>query len=1200
MITMVRIAATRNAWDYLNKNTIKDDAAQNDSKVSAYYVKGGNPPGTWMGSGLANLNLEDGRRVDGVQLERLFGEGKHPLDPMYQLGKPFAVQQRLAERIRARLDELPTDIDEAEREVLHEQIIAQEGGRPTASSVSGFEFVFNPPKSVSAWWALADPAMKEQIRDAHHAALKHTLDVFERDVAKTRIGTDGVVQVETQGVVAAAFDHWETREGDPQLHTHLLISNRVQGPDGKWRTLDSRHALSPSVVTLSTRYDAALRDELSMRFGVQWVEQTAQRDRAGYEQWLIQEHRRDTAESQATYALDSGVERPNHKWEIAGVPMELLDAFSTRAAQVRASKDGLIAQYVEKHGRQPSMATILKMRAASALRTRQAKKLRSLKQLTRSWRATGKSVVGDTFKWADEITLTGQSNLKDVGKWSFRADDLKAEHIEAVIEQTLADLARTRSTWTRWNAEATVVRVMENFTFRSFEDRDLAISAITDGVLQSAIPLTPKTDLTVPWQFQAPDGSSRFHPESVTLYTTQVVWEAEEALLAASRTVTDLTVDGYLVDLAINHPGEGKPALGIDQAEAVRQITSSGLAVDALVGPAGAGKTTTLRAVRSAWEAQYGAGTVRGLAPTARAAEELADALEIPTENTAKWVHETTKKDLHTADFHMRAGDLIIIDEASIGGTLALEEISAQASKAGAKILLVGDWAQLAAVDAGGAFGMIVRDRGDDITELSQLWRFTADWEKAATVQLRLGRASILDTYVEHDRVSWGYTEALIQEAIDAWKADETSGLEALLVAPTNELATQLNDVARQWRVNQGLVDATHTTQIQTGVASVGDRIVTRHNDRTLMTDGGKWVRNNDEWRVVAIEDGGSIVAVTEAGDHILLPGHYVREYVQLAYACTSHRAQGRTVDSSHAIVDSTSSRETFYVAMSRGKSNNHAYVSIDSDETMEGHTENAVERSWREVLNGVLGNTNADLSAHDTVVEETARLLSIKQLAAEYETIAAAAREELIQAALKQAGLDAAELADARTWPALQKELSRFSPTRMSEVLTEALQADSFEDAVSAGAVLTFRLAQIKDDRDAPARVAGVVNRAEFGIPEWDTALAERATAIEQRSRELLEDARAKNEPWVAELTNTTDLSGAELDGALAAVAAFRERFLITSEKPFGDEQALTVQQSQLMQSIRADLGTQAPRPNPELPPQPGTDGPAPAGPRM
>jgi hypothetical protein len=106
----------------------------------------------------------------------------------------------------------------------------------------------------------------------------------------------------------------------------------------------------------------------------------------------------------------------------------------------------------------------------------------------------------------------------------------------------------------------------------------------------------------------------------------------------------------------------------------------------------------------------------------------------------------------------LAAGQLVIVDEASLAGAATLDLLSAHAAHVGAKVLLAGDWAQLAAVDAGGAFGLLVRDRnnqadGDLAPELADIRRFTSEWEKTASLGLRRGDTDVIDLYDEHGRI---------------------------------------------------------------------------------------------------------------------------------------------------------------------------------------------------------------------------------------------------------------------------------------------------------------------------------------------------------------------------------------------------------------------------------------------------------------
>ncbi len=117
-------------------------------------------------------------------------------------------------------------------------------------------------KSVATLWALADPATRQAVHAARAAAVGQAMDFLQGQALFTRTGVDGCRQESTRGELAAAFDHWDSRAGDPDLHTHVVLANRVQGIDGAWRSVDSR-ALHHAVVGVSEVYEAFLVDEIA-------------------------------------------------------------------------------------------------------------------------------------------------------------------------------------------------------------------------------------------------------------------------------------------------------------------------------------------------------------------------------------------------------------------------------------------------------------------------------------------------------------------------------------------------------------------------------------------------------------------------------------------------------------------------------------------------------------------------------------------------------------------------------------------------------------------------------------------------------------------------------------------------------------------------------------------------------------------------
>ncbi|WP_354002538.1 AAA family ATPase [Agromyces larvae] len=549
-----------------------------------------------------------------------------------------------------------------------------------------------------------------------------------------------------------------------------------------------------------------------------------------------------------------------------------------------------------------------------------------------------------------------------------------------------------------------------------------------------------------------------------------------------------------------------------------------------LIGPAGTGKTTAMNALRLAWETSHGLSSVVGLAPSAAAARVLADDLGIATENLAKW----WKNHLVHGDT-FRTGQLVIIDEASLASTRLLDRVTALAAEAGARVVLVGDHAQLQSVDAGGGFALLVRDRAD-AAELVDVHRFTHDWEKSASLDLRRGALEAIDTYVAHGRIEGGTTDAMADAAYLAWRADALAGRATVLISDSNEAVTALNLRARTDLILEGRVDAGREVELHDGSrAAVGDAILTRRNERTLRTAHG-WVRNGDRWRVHGVHRNGALEvrrADHRRGRSVLLPPEYVQQHVELGYAVTSHRAQGITTDTAHVVVAPGMTRENLYVAMTRGGDSNAAYVAVDRpDPSHVGPKPGDVETDAQSILFGVLQHVGAELSAHEMIAAEQDASGSIAQLAAEYETIAAAAQHDRWVAAVHACGLPPAQADDAVASDAfgpLTAELRRAEAHHfdVEGLLGRVAAQRGFEDAHDVAAVLRARVTStvVRGSaagraRSAPRLIAGLLPEASGSMDAASRrALAERAQLMESRAAAVLDRALAAEEIWTAEL---------------------------------------------------------------------------------
>ncbi len=142
-------------------------------------------------------------------------------------------------------------------------------GVPAKGGVPGFDLTFSAPKSVSLLWGLGGPATAAEVKAAHREAVGAALSYMQREACWTRRGAGGSEFVKGNGYLAAGYVHRSSRNGDPQLHTHVLIANATKGPDGRWTRL-YHPAIYNHAKTAGYIYEAHLRHELTRRLGVQW------------------------------------------------------------------------------------------------------------------------------------------------------------------------------------------------------------------------------------------------------------------------------------------------------------------------------------------------------------------------------------------------------------------------------------------------------------------------------------------------------------------------------------------------------------------------------------------------------------------------------------------------------------------------------------------------------------------------------------------------------------------------------------------------------------------------------------------------------------------------------------------------------------------------------------------------------------------
>ncbi|MGH8879618.1 MAG: MobF family relaxase, partial [Stackebrandtia sp.] len=523
-------------YTYLTRQVAGGDVQRaRGQDASDYYTQQGNPAGRWIGRGAHLLGL-DGQTVTEDQMKNLFGLGAHPnaeaiidkyiadhtrpgmtgaqiraltmaAEKHAQLGRRFGAYRRLApfdQRVADRLDAIaertgraatPAEIKQAKRDEAAKQ----------RSGVAGFDLVFAPVKSAALVWALhPDQHVRQQVKAAHDAAVNSTMRLLEDHAAHTRAGTGGVAQLDTKGLIAARFDHFDSRAGDPNLHTHIPVANKVLGADGKWRSLDAR-GIYAMTVAASEHYNTRFETEMVRRIGVTFADRDA-----------------------------AGSKRPVR--EIDGIPAAMITHFSRRRLDLEARYKQLIAAYRADYGAELSAAICHKLARQATLDTRPDKPaLRSLKQMRHEWEADLTHTFG--AKALRHIASAVPSRAAVAETASLSTD--KAETIAASVVRTVGS---QRSTWTRWNLHAETERTLRAaFRFPTREAHDHAVEVVM------ALATSPAHSLRIdgpalvdePDVLRRADGESVFHQHGSARYTSQAVLDAEQRLLDAAKTPTN-------------------------------------------------------------------------------------------------------------------------------------------------------------------------------------------------------------------------------------------------------------------------------------------------------------------------------------------------------------------------------------------------------------------------------------------------------------------------------------------------------------------------------------------------------------------------------------------------------------------------------------------------------------------------------------
>ncbi len=1197
-------------YDYLTRQVMSMDSTERGhTGLSSYYTEKGESPGCWVGSGLAGLEgLQRGDVVTAEQMQLLFGAGLHPLaterkqaadaagkgvvdtEAVARLGQPFRVYPDDVSPFRIevarRLDQLNTDRGRPRRaavaiadrarirtEVALEMFLAQHQRQPLderelngfvatvsrqkTTAVAGFDLTFSPVKSVSSLWAVADRPLAAAIERAHNAAVAEALRFVEDKALFTRTGRNGVQQVEVNGLIAAAFTHRDSRAGDPDLHTHVAVANKVQTKDGKWLSIDGR-VLFKAIVAASETYNTALERHLAETIGVTFAERSGDDPRL----------------------------RPIR--EIVGVDPALNERWSTRRASIEDRRRRLAAQFQADHHRPPTPVEAIALAQQATLETRDAKhEPRSLDQQRTTWAAQARQVLGGQHGIDQMIRRALNPTGATAGP---RRDDA---WIDATAHRILRRIQTDRATWQDWHVRGEALRVVRAANVPGREVPQVVDQLVAAALGRSvAIAHRDAGEPAEPAPLLRSTGESVYTVAGSQLFTSTPILAAEARLVEAAGQVDGRRIDPTAVDVALLECAANGLTLNAGQALLVREMATSGARVQLAIAPAGSGKTTAMNALSRAWTAA--GGTVIGLAPSAAAAAALGEQLAGHTDTLAKLAWSLQHGDTPDWMAHIDAGSLIIIDEAGMADTLTLDAVVTHVLARGASVRLVGDDQQLAAIGAGGVLRDIHATHG--ALRLSELVRFTDRAEGAASLALRDGHCEALGFYLDQHRIHVGDQTTMVDDLFAAWTADRNGGADAIMLAPTRTLVAELNQRARSQRLEAlagqpvgpqvALADGNH--------ASAGDVVITRLNNRRLRSTSSDWVKNGDRWTITTVHGDGALdVQHTHTGRHVRLPADYTTANVELGYACTTHTAQGVTADHMHGLLTGDESRQHAYTMLTRGRNTNHAYLVVvgDGNEHTTIRPETINPLTPTDVLEQILARDESPLSATTSLrqaadpatrlANATARYADAVTFAAHHTAGEHATAE--IQALVEQVLPD---ITSAERWPALRAQLllahaHGLDPyTALAQAVEQPVLAA--QDPCS---VIAWRIATAlrhHDNQPGPLPWLTPVPQTLADHPMWGPYLTARAQLVDTLAGQVHHNAVTGPAPaWVAGLTArpTADL--------IADVTVWRSAMAVpdTDLRPLGDRQPGTAEarwqrqlQRRLTDSQTAAWGTWRP----------------------
>ena len=1100
----------------------------------SYYTASGEPPGQWAGNGAAALGLTG--EVDPAVIARLY---QHNIGPGGELLVKHRQSKAADEREQAAVTAYRAAHRYASATELAEVCAVARGTDPHL--VPYFDMTVDVVKSVSVLHASYRVSARQarergdqdqaamldaragQIEAALLDAAREAVGWLERHATYTRTGHHSARTGEWRdgdGLVASVFLHHISRDGDPHLHVHVAVWNRVQRADQadeKWRTLDSRSLHNQRLAV------APVTDRLV-----------------------------ETRLSALGYAM---VPRPDGNGaEVGGVSQDVMDLFSSRSRALTPELTALIGQYQRVHGKPPSKRTIWLLGQQAAQNTRRTK---AEARRTVAGRA-GAAEPTEAQRLAAWEAQTTQREVQALSAVHQEVARFAAEHAgraPAVLDDAakrraariaVAEVQQHHAVWSMAQLRFEVHRALPVLPPGADGEAvvtEVAMLAVcgragTEVVQVTAPDITDVTSLGV----RASDGGSIYRPPNEERYCTLAHLDTEQQILTAAKRTAPQLVSAEQARAAVERTG-----LNAGQRDAVITMLTAATATTALVAAAGAGKTHTMAEFARLWTTFTGRRVI-GLTTATNAARILASEGLAESYNIAQFLGKIESSDELRRPVPLHQDDVLVLDEASQLSTTDLAMVQEAARTAGARLALVGDTEQLGPVEAGGMFRLLAQEV--PCAELHQVRRFDAAWKADASVRLRAGDFTAYAAYDRHGRMRGADQDAAMDRAAGMWLADYLRGKNVLLLAGSNSEAAELSRRVQAKLIQLGTVQRPQTALSDGNQAGTGDFIRARLN--TTINAGGRELTNRDTLKITGWHGPHAQVRRRELDgtwtSPFLVPRAYLRDSAELDYAGNTHVGQGRTVDTAHLVVTGTLSRRSLYVGLTRGRESNTAHI-VTGNTAPPGHPPYR-QASPESMVKAIMERDDADLSATKQIrhAQEwtggTGHLLALWS---------AAVKDSLYPQIDQQIK---ARLTQPQTWrydrehsrPVLQQRLRAMQLAGHDiGAVIDQITATPMDGARSISSVLHGRLQQL----ELPD-LGHDVTCAQRTPKDAPAVAYELAAGLDHRARTLGDQLAVSPEPWLAKqlgvlAPHASPLLREEYSRRAAVAAAYREAAGIT-----------------------------------------------------